>query len=968
MSNIDVAFKWAVTLKIIKDLNKSGDLVYSDELLGNDLGTSYKSIHRWTNQKADSPRLHNYEVKLKDNFGISLNTILKAQTISELVLGLSQEMADTRFDDKKVKFYINLYGQNEISQAAKLAPLPTEVCEKENAEELESLNLYFQKAPSEPLYLNELTLSDKHAITQYYKGMLSSWVPIRAKVPIPASIYSIERYHNYPYALKLKNQIRLLVKEKLTTVLKIYGPAGSGKTTRAYELSYELSKKGETCLLRNSSQDLLNVKTITAWCHNLQAREQRLFLFYDSPSQTHYSELNTLLNEVNKTYIDNLTIAIFDSEKNAENQTFNSINLNTYTYHMDERYYDESLLDLYCEKLISLEMFDIPILSETQTIEEYKEQLTSKKVKIPLVMAYELTNSKLLTQKLISEFSDIRSDTAKEIFQFTLLLSKFGIWISDEFYTSIYDVLEYRKVVNQDLAGLLCSAKNALYVRDISIAQISSSQIFTLVEEEIRFIRDYLKHNLANVKVDHTKAHMSRMLAEIAYKLMANTENAEIVVEYINDIFHTIEKFINVRDFRAMLYNTVATFLIKNGKEKQGIDIYHLGIKNVESEHFYMQLARFYLLEKNDEEKALKYLKSCIKKSTNVIVITEYCRQLVEVGSINKAIKLYKKTINEFPDDPGIFTSYAMLLYSQNRTEEALSVFQQGSLGKPDTQLYTAWIKTLLKLKKDQLALDVFDEAKANIVPESGIYAVIANHFCNRNKLKIAEALCEEGLKFNPTAHHIAITAKVLRYLRKFERAHEILNKYGKHDDAYLVAERFSLHYEAQQYDLCVQTILKTKKKVLEDTNYLYFANKLYQQQQYEHVESVCKKALEVQKHPDLYVLCAKALQTQNKPIQSVEFIVEGLREHNCNKNLLRALCANFTDENTGLIIDILRRRLNLKNLLLNSPFVIILLSAKHQHNCLSTIYSKVKMLLNSEMRKRFTAELKATSFVMPDK
>ena len=45
-----------------------------------------------------------------------------------------------------------------------------------------------------------------------------------------------------------------------------------------------------------------------------------------------------------------------------------------------------------------------------------------------------------------------------------------------------------------------------------------------------------------------------------------------------------------------------------------GIDIYHLGIKNVESEHFYMQLARFYLLEKNDEEKALKYLKSCIKK------------------------------------------------------------------------------------------------------------------------------------------------------------------------------------------------------------------------------------------------------------------------------------------------------------------------------------------------------------------
>ncbi|MDU0353820.1 hypothetical protein RS130_07670 [Paraglaciecola aquimarina] len=632
--------------------------------------------------------------------------------------------------------------------------------------------------------------------------------------------------------------------------------------------------------------------------------------------------------------------------------------MNTYIFHIDETTYDENLLDLYCEKISSLEMFDIPILRPTQTIEAYKKRLKSKRVKLPVVMAFELTKSKAIIQTLWNESSNIRSDNAKQIYLFTILLNKRDIWISDEFYSSIYDTIHYKNIVDQHLLGLLVPAKGALYVRDKPIAKILISHIFSCFEEEIRFIRDYLKQNLELVKTDRTKTQMSRQLSEIAYRLMANTRNAEIIVEYIGDIFHSIERFINVPDFRAMLYNKVATFLIANGKEKQGIEIYYLGIKNVESDHFYMQLARFYLHEKNNEEKALKYLKNCIKKGTNAIVITEYCKQLVDVGSINKALKIYRKTVNEFPDDPGIFTSYAMLLSRENRIEEALSVFQQGSLGKPDTQLYTAWIKTLLKAKQEQLALEIFYEAKANIEPESGIYTIVASYYFRHNKLMLAESMCEEGLRFNPTAHHIAITCRVLRRLQKTDRAHEVLNKYTKHNDTYLITERFLLHYDLQQYSLCLQTILTTKINVLKDTDYLYFANKLYKQKQYQQVVLICQKALELQKRPRLFLLCAQALEAQDKPLRAIECMIEGLCLDDKNESILRALSTSFTDKNTATVIDMLKHRLNLKSLLYNSAFVTLLISTQAKHNCLPTIYNKIKILLNDEMRNLFKAEL----------
>ncbi|MDU0353821.1 hypothetical protein RS130_07675 [Paraglaciecola aquimarina] len=315
MSSIDVAFKWAVTLKIIKDLNKNGDLIYSDKLLANDLGTSYKSVNRWIKQTAGNPRLNNYEVKLKDSFGISLNTILQAETIKELVLGLSKDMADNRFDGKKVEFYVNLFAANEMHQTTTNVNTPQQITEKENPPEQQNINHYFLKAPSDSLHLNELSLGDKHAITQYYKGVVSNWVPIQANVPIPSYISSDETYHNYPQKLDLAMQLNLFTQEKLPSLVRIHGPAGSGKTTSALELSHQLSKKGEHCLLRTNEQGNINFDDIAKLCEELVSTQQRLFLFYDSPSQKQYLELGMLITEVIKASIDNLTVVVFDSEK-----------------------------------------------------------------------------------------------------------------------------------------------------------------------------------------------------------------------------------------------------------------------------------------------------------------------------------------------------------------------------------------------------------------------------------------------------------------------------------------------------------------------------------------------------------------------------------------------------------------------------------------------------------------------------
>lgn len=963
MSKLDVAFKWSVTLKIIKDLNKGSYLDYPNKSLALDLGTSDKTIRRWLKQEQESPGFIKREAELKSNFGISVNTILEAKTVRELVLNLSKEVADNSFDEKKAEFYINLHSHPDDKAIVEISTHSTDnlkQIEKIKECSINTLSQHFVIPPSEPLYLNELTLDEKNTILQYYKGIISNWVPIQAKIPLLQNLLCYESNIAPNNKLDVADQLDILKKEKLRSVIRIHGPAGSGKTTCAYVLSHELSHANEHCLFRNKEPSAVSCDDITTACHELQASQKRLFLFYDTPSEHQYKELKALLLKVSASNIQNLTIIVSDNEKKWLDQFPSSLEMNNHTFYIDETRYDESLVNLYCEKINTLEMFDIHLLKRWETITHFKMRLIRKKVKLPLVMAYELTKSKNIVEKLWHEFEGINSVLAQKIYQFTLLLSKRNIWTSDEYYTSIHDAIEYRKVTDYDLLGMVNPARGALYVRDISIAKILVSQIFKSVEEEIRFTRDNLK-SLDCISPDQTKEKMSRFLAEIIYRIMANTRNRDIIKDYIEDIFFSIERFITVREYRSMLYNRVATYLIQSGKEKQGLDIYKLGIKNVDSEYFYMQLARFYSLEKNDDEKALKILKECIKSNNDksVIVITEYCRQLVEAGSISKALKWFKRTIEEFPDDPGIFTAYAMLLAQEGKTKEAISVFQKGSLGKPDTQLYTAWIKILLKSGEDRLALEVFDEAKANIIPESGIYSIIANYFFKKRDLQTAEKLCEEGLNYNPTNYHLHITSKVLRTLNKTEKALEVLGQYArKNSDPFLVSERFLLYYELQQYSLCAHTILTAQSNILSAERYLFFAEKLNEKGQYEYVEIVCIKGLEEKSTVDLVLLLSNALEAQGKTEEAIFCMVDSLNEHKNSEHLLWALCLSFTDKNTTIIINALKKRVNLKDLLLNTPFVSLLISTSHEHNCLGAIYIKVKALLNYEKHNMFAAEI----------
>lgn len=943
MSKFDIAFKWSVTLKIIKDLVRQEGREYSNKALAIDFAVDGKTITRWLNQRNSNPlKGGGRQDALKNNFGIDLNTILMAESTLALIMGLRSDMQDIQFDDNKVKYYIELFAPEELSE------LIPQIMTNINAQ-----SAIFDIPPHTPIHINNLSPNERFFIEQYYQGVINNWVPIQAALTIPMYLKKTGEYQKESITLGIKEQIEILRDESLATLVNITGAAGAGKTSLARQLSYELNLLGETCWYRNINEEAIDLSNVFDACEQLAKQNKRLFLFYDSPDHAQYQELNSLLNDVSNARLENLSIILCDHPKKRLQHNFPQYGINISSFSIDESTYFYEHIQMYCSKLETLSVFGFELLGLWEDLDSFKQRLVNKKNKLPFLMAYELTKSKVIEDKLWQEFNAVETKLGKEIYQLCILMGKRQIIIRDEFLTSVHEPIEYRQTLETDLLGLVSQNGKFLYSRSISICKIMAGLVFKNSEEEIRFTRDYLQ-KLQHTKPDVTKWSMSLFLSNIVHKLLLNTAIRHLVKEYIEDIFYAIEPFITLPKARGQLYSLVARYLIESEKEEQGLCLYELGIKNLGSDHFYTQLARYYF-ENDQEETALKILKKCVKKTGNVIAITEFCRILVKAGSINKAIKLYQQTILEYPNDAGIHTAYAILLTEENRIDEAYSVFERGSLGQPDTQFYTVWIKTLLNNNETKKAISVFDEAKSNIKTDSGIYTVLANYFYTKGDYEKAASFCEDGLHCSPDNYHLATTSKVLRRCNNNKRAQEVLATYvKKYDDIFIISERFSTQFESYEYDKCASFLLALPKDRIAARDYLGLASRMFRAKQFRYTEDICMKAINIESSAELVNLCAESLVAQSRELEAVNLLALALQQHGNNFILLRGLCNSIQKDQIREMLTSLKQHTNLKNLLLNTDFIELLITTSNKQDCLKLLYTEVQSLLDFEKDEIF--------------
>jgi len=480
--------------------------------------------------------------------------------------------------------------------------------------------------PPEKLIRDTVKLENE--ILSFFRGYSEDWRPIQAGLAVTRFLQKNDKIiSTAAFIEQLNNQ------KDGFRIIKIFGPGGSGKTTLARKIAFELRQRGEYPLWRNYDQraEYRHFKDLG---HHFTKRGKQLFLFYDNPVKRE-NQVSELL-DISRTLSaeSGFTVIVFEREDEWANAILKirSKRLpNEKTFRMVEKLNAEGVNKL-CNDIDKFQKQGIAILHNQINLKAFRKNLEASKKRNLLVAVYEATFGKGIEDILEDEYLGIPDENARDLYLFLCGMLYYGVAISDDLPKALLTPTGWRKIYRdtQALKDIIFVRRDGiLEVRHVVIANILWKKMTSNPEEEIDRFSCYLK-NLYYSSVDKTDVNLSKFVHDFLVCIP----------------FH--------HRFRSSSYLHIDNFW-----------------------------------------KFFKYFIEMGTKTASVCfgLLGKYHLQ---DGNLIAAINILKDGV-EFSPDPSLYTAYGQALLGDDQKDKALKIFQEGIKKTPGPGLYTAYGHELLK-------------------------------------------------------------------------------------------------------------------------------------------------------------------------------------------------------------------------------------------------------------------------------
>lgn len=239
----------------------------------------------------------------------------------------------------------------------------------------------------------------------------------------------------------------------------------------------------------------------------------------------------------------------------------------------------------------------------------------------------------------------------------------------------------------------------------------------------------------------------------------------------------------------------------------------------------YNMLASIYIAQQNNELATQALQTSLLKEANNLFALTELAKLNFTEGNKKEAEKFAQRAVEQYPDNAKALRSY----YASKPDEQALAKIEQAYQKSSDNiALSLLYIDALINSDDLTQALVISNAMETNVKTSKKLWLQrISIYKKQQNELRFITTI-KEWLKANP--YHIEPILMVSDYYVKQRQVGKALQYLDK---------ALSAHHKESL------VIKMVKVQLLLDTNKLYEAKKLYQDQQFQSIKAEFKAGLE---------------------------------------------------------------------------------------------------------------------------
>ncbi|MBD2529667.1 tetratricopeptide repeat protein [Nostoc flagelliforme FACHB-838] len=154
-----------------------------------------------------------------------------------------------------------------------------------------------------------------------------------------------------------------------------------------------------------------------------------------------------------------------------------------------------------------------------------------------------------------------------------------------------------------------------------------------------------------------------------------------------------------------------------------------------------------------------------MNSAKTIKLLIKQAKYAENIRNYQEAEVLWLSVIKQKPNDVLAYVRLAKLLSYKNKTEAALTFYQQALLIEPSVQIYTDLGMWLLDIQKPEEAIAAFRQVIAlepNGCTDEYIYRILATALIQQGKLDEALAICYQVIQLNEHLQTCLITGEAI--------------------------------------------------------------------------------------------------------------------------------------------------------------------------------------------------------------
>jgi len=492
----------------------------------------------------------------------------------------------------------------------------------------------------------------ENAILSFFRGYSEDWRPIQAGLAVTRFLQkndNLIRISTDTLIEQLSNQ------KDGFRIIKIFGPGGSGKTTLARKIAFELRQRGEYPLCRNYDQraEYRHLKNLG---RNFIKRGKQLFLFYDNPVKRE-NQVSELL-DISKTLSAEDGIIVILCEREDEWAYAISKNRskglpNEETFRMEEKLSAEGVNKL-CNVIDKFQKQGIAILHNQTNLKAFRQNLEADKKRNLLVAVYEATFGKGIEDILEDEYLGIPDENARDLYLFLCGMHCYGIAVSDDLPKALLSPTGWRKIYRDSKALkdiVFVRRDGILEVRHVVLADILWKKMTSNPEEEIDRFSCYLE-NLYYSSVEKAHVFLSKFVHDFLLCIPFHPRFQSGAYLHIDNFWRFFKHFVEMGTKTASVcFGLIGKYHFQNGNLISAINILKEGVEFSPEPELYSAYGQA-LLGNGQKEKAHEIFQEGIKKTPGPGLYSAYGQALLGNGQKEKAYEIFQEGIKKTKENP----------------------------------------------------------------------------------------------------------------------------------------------------------------------------------------------------------------------------------------------------------------------------------------------------------------------------